>query len=607
MFSLSKLRSILISCAMFVFLLISSLRAQDYSFTTLDPNGLLPSIASNNLGLTIAVWQSTKDELFYAITEGGGVWQTPVSLNAIGEAPAVALDDDNNAVIAWVHNTKSPKSAQILSTILKFTKGSPTTQTNKTVYVDLIHNFEIPKGDPGTTLVVSGQEGKFGLIFVNTGIITGPKLVLLSTLNLSATSPEWTNFFATPAQGTPSVGSIDMETNAAGTRIGVASWTLGRKANANINYATFNGMAWIPGASTFPGTTSSVGIDNLGNYIVGYNETGLTNSTVFPIGQIQINKPIGTSGAAFSPAIATNKKGFSIAAWSSSGNVVASYLNSLNGVDSWIQYKNFTSFHQQDFIFSAVNKRGEGIICWTTDNATGAAALFFRNVFISQTPVPQLTGDSNFQAVSMDGRGNGYLIGDTSPNRNGVGVATFVAKPIVETITPDVGVLGSSVQVTIKGRRFNSNTSTQVLLNGVPLSSSDVTVVSNKKITAVFPEEVIAGTVSVQVQTSQGTSAINDNSKFYFVTETQPTVTSLTPDRGPIAGGTPVTILGTNFTNDSVVRFGTQTASSTFISATQINAISPMADKAEVVSVVVTNTNGSSPPSQGSRYFYQKD
>ncbi|MCX5314443.1 IPT/TIG domain-containing protein [Streptomyces sp. NBC_00154] len=54
-----------------------------------------------------------------------------------------------------------------------------------------------------------------------------------------------------------------------------------------------------------------------------------------------------------------------------------------------------------------------------------------------------------------------------------------------------------------------------------------------------------------------------------------PLVTSLDPNKGPIAGGTAVTINGSGFTGVTAVRFGTAPASFTVISTTQIIATSP--------------------------------
>jgi hypothetical protein len=60
-----------------------------------------------------------------------------------------------------------------------------------------------------------------------------------------------------------------------------------------------------------------------------------------------------------------------------------------------------------------------------------------------------------------------------------------------------------------------------------------------------------------------------------------PFIASLTPNTGPAAGGTAVTITGRNFTGATAVRFGTANAASfTVDDDMQITAVSPPGDHA---------------------------
>jgi len=70
-----------------------------------------------------------------------------------------------------------------------------------------------------------------------------------------------------------------------------------------------------------------------------------------------------------------------------------------------------------------------------------------------------------------------------------------------------------------------------------------------------------------------------------------PTVTSLSPTGGPVAGGTSVTITGTGFTGTSAVSFGGVAATFTVNTATRITATAP-AHAAGTVNVVVTTPGG---------------
>jgi uncharacterized protein (TIGR03437 family) len=70
-------------------------------------------------------------------------------------------------------------------------------------------------------------------------------------------------------------------------------------------------------------------------------------------------------------------------------------------------------------------------------------------------------------------------------------------------------------------------------------------------------------------------------------------VTSISPTSGPAAGGTLVTILGSNFTGATSVTFAGKTAKFTIVSDTEITATSPP-HAAGTVSVVVHNPAGHS-------------
>src|SRR5258707_3788405 len=83
----------------------------------------------------------------------------------------------------------------------------------------------------------------------------------------------------------------------------------------------------------------------------------------------------------------------------------------------------------------------------------------------------------------------------------------------------------------------------------------------------------------------------------------EPTVTNVNPNTGPMQGGTSVTITGTNFSGATAVRFGSNAAGSfTVDSATQITATSPTG--VGTVDVTVTTAGGTSAISSGDRFTY---
>ena len=87
-----------------------------------------------------------------------------------------------------------------------------------------------------------------------------------------------------------------------------------------------------------------------------------------------------------------------------------------------------------------------------------------------------------------------------------------------------------------------------------------------------------------------------------FIPITAPTVTGISPTSGPEAGGTSVTITGTNFTGASAVKFGGSNAVYTVSSATQIITVAPAG--AGMVHITVTTANGTSATSNADRFTY---
>src|SRR5207247_4986122 len=82
-----------------------------------------------------------------------------------------------------------------------------------------------------------------------------------------------------------------------------------------------------------------------------------------------------------------------------------------------------------------------------------------------------------------------------------------------------------------------------------------------------------------------------------------PTVSGVTPNSGSTAGGTAVTITGTNFIGATAVKFGATNASFTIGSATSISATAP-AGTAGAVDVTVTTPAGTSATSGADQFTY---
>jgi hypothetical protein len=98
---------------------------------------------------------------------------------------------------------------------------------------------------------------------------------------------------------------------------------------------------------------------------------------------------------------------------------------------------------------------------------------------------------------------------------------------------------------------------------------------------------------SINFTSNGGHASVNAVLNVVFRAVNGPAVSNITPSSGPEAGGTPVTITGSGFTNVSGVSFGSSPATHvTLISDTQITAVSPAGTG--IVDVTVTTPNGTS-------------
>jgi hypothetical protein len=166
-------------------------------------------------------------------------------------------------------------------------------------------------------------------------------------------------------------------------------------------------------------------------------------------------------------------------------------------------------------------------------------------------------------------------------------MATFAAvlgpTPTVTGVSPSSGSTVGGTSITITGTNFVSGAT--VTVGGA--SATNVVVVNSTTITATTPAGAAgAATITVTVGGQSGSLA----SGYTYLAA--PTVTSLSPNNGPIAGGSSVTITGANFASGASVTFGGTTATNvTVVSSTSITATTPVAS-AGAVTVTVTNSNG---------------
>jgi hypothetical protein len=237
----------------------------------------------------------------------------------------------------------------------------------------------------------------------------------------------------------------------------------------------------------------------------------------------------------------------------------------------------------------------------TGSNFSGATAVKFGGTAaptFSINPGPVPAAGTVITATSPPGAGTVDITVTTPGGTSATNMAdqfSYTAGPTVTAVSPNAGPVTGNTSVTITGTNF---TGTTAVAFGHTAAAS-FTVNGPNSITAISPAG--SGTVNVTVTTPLGTSASSTSDQFSY--GGSPAVTSVSPNAGPPAGGTTVTITGTNLSGASAVNFGGAGATSfTVNSATSITATSPPGTG--TVDVTVITPSGTSAGSAADRFLY---
>jgi hypothetical protein len=137
----------------------------------------------------------------------------------------------------------------------------------------------------------------------------------------------------------------------------------------------------------------------------------------------------------------------------------------------------------------------------------------------------------------------------------------------------------------------------------VDFGASPATGVSCTASRCTFTAPAGTGTVDVTVTTPSGTSATSAADQYTYVTP--PTVTGVSPNSGPEAGGTTVVITGTGLLGAGGAFFGGRPAPLTGpCTATSCTVTAPAGGAAGTVDVTVTTAGGTSATSAADHYTY---
>jgi formylglycine-generating enzyme required for sulfatase activity len=205
--------------------------------------------------------------------------------------------------------------------------------------------------------------------------------------------------------------------------------------------------------------------------------------------------------------------------------------------------------------------------------ATSVEVLDAQTIRAVTAPGPAFGGSSSVVVTNQFGVGAG-------------GLFTYTAElPTLSSVAPTSGSNAGGTTITLTGTNLSGATS--VMVGGNP--ATNVTVVSPTSVTAVTPAGAV-GPASVSVTTPSGTATLS--SGFTYVVPT-PTLSSVSPSSGSTAGGTLITLTGTNLLGASSVFVGGTAANNvTVVSSTTVTAVTRPGFPSGPLSVSVTTPAG---------------
>ncbi len=220
----------------------------------------------------------------------------------------------------------------------------------------------------------------------------------------------------------------------------------------------------------------------------------------------------------------------------------------------------------------------------------------------SQSTTVTVASSTQINAVSPAGSAGAVSITVTNPDTQSASLASGFTYTSPTTLSvsgasPAEGPTSGGTAVTLTGKGFQAG----AIVRFGGSQSTAVTVASSTQINATSPPRS-AGAVSITV-TNPDTQSASLASGFTY--SSAPSVSSISPNIGPVTGGTNVTMLGSGFQSGATMTFGGVAATSaTMVSSTEIQAVSPVS-LAGTVSIGVTNSDSQSGTlASGFSYFH---
>ncbi len=179
------------------------------------------------------------------------------------------------------------------------------------------------------------------------------------------------------------------------------------------------------------------------------------------------------------------------------------------------------------------------------------------------------------------------------------GAFTYFARPALSGVTPAGGPMSGDTPLILSGSGFLGE-ALAVTIGGRP--ATGVSVVDDQTATLVAPPGA-AGPADVVATDADGADTLAGGYVYYPADVSSTSVLGVAPARGPAAGGTPVTVVGTGFSATPQVTFGGAPAGTVGLLDSHRIAVTTPPGAAGPVTVTVTDGSSSASLANGFTYF----
>jgi len=168
------------------------------------------------------------------------------------------------------------------------------------------------------------------------------------------------------------------------------------------------------------------------------------------------------------------------------------------------------------------------------------------------------------------------------------------SKPVISALTPSQGPRVGGTRVVVAGENFADGC--KIAVDGVEVPASFL---SSTQLAFVTPPRATGGKVDVQVVLPGLTSEPSDESRFEYEASPAPSIVSISPRQGPLAGGIEVTLAGVHFVVGCRVSIGEVSVDSIFDAPIQLRVTIPPRTAPGSVDVKVVLPDGQSATLEG--------